>query len=97
MSKVRSGGQGELRHVQGQEHWLGFAGTAVKRYLMSKVRETQVRLWVLLEGIGGQVDRSHNHRKLVNLITQITAISNSMKLSHAVWGLPRWTGHGGEV
>ena len=43
MSKVRSGGQGELRHVQGQEHWLGFAGTAVKRYLTSKVRETQVR------------------------------------------------------
>ena len=26
-----------------------------------------------------------------------TALSNSMKLSHAVWGHPRWTGHGGEV
>ena len=24
-------------------------------------------------------------------------LSNSMKLSHAVWGHPRWTGHGGEV
>ena len=23
--------------------------------------------------------------------------SNSIKLSHAVWGHPRWTGHGGEV
>ena len=23
--------------------------------------------------------------------------SNSMELSHAVWGHPRWTGHGGEV
>ena len=25
-----------------------------------------------------------------------TALSNSMKLSHAVWGHPRWEGHGGE-
>ena len=27
----------------------------------------------------------HNHRKLANLITQTTALSNSMKVSHAVW------------
>ena len=33
----------------------------------------------------------------VNLITRITALSNSMKLSHAVWGHPRRVGHGGEV
>ena len=39
----------------------------------------------------------HNHRQLANLITGTTALSNSMKLSHAVWGHPRWTGHGGEV
>ena len=26
-----------------------------------------------------------------------TALSNSVKPSHAVWGHPRWTGHGGEV
>ena len=26
-----------------------------------------------------------------------TALSNSMKLSHAMCGHPRWTGHGGEV
>ena len=44
-------GQEELLHVQGQEgwlvqgkeQWLHFAGTAMKRYLMSKVRETQVK------------------------------------------------------
>ena len=35
---------------------------------------------------------NHNHRKLVNLITWTTALSNSMKLSHAVWGHPRWGG-----
>ena len=35
---------------------------------------------------------NHNHRKLVNIITRTTALSNSMKLSHAVWGHPRWVG-----
>ena len=29
--------------VQGKEQWLCFAGAAMKRYPMSKVRETQVR------------------------------------------------------
>ena len=28
--------------------------------------------------------------------TRTTALSNSVKLSHAVWGHPRQTGHGGE-
>ena len=40
---------------------------------------------------------NHNRRKLVNLITRTAALSNSMKLSHATWGHPRWAGHGGEV
>ena len=35
------GQEGQL--VQGKEQWLHFAGTAVKRYPMNKVRETQVR------------------------------------------------------
>ena len=29
--------------------------------------------------------------------TRTTALSNSVKLSHAMWGHPRQTGHGGEV
>ena len=33
--------------IQGKEKLLRFAGTAVKRYPTSKVRETQVRWWVL--------------------------------------------------
>ena len=39
--KVRRGGGEEIPLVQGKEHWLHFAGAAVKRY--PKVRETQVR------------------------------------------------------
>ena len=41
--KVRKGGSEEIPLVQGKEQWLSFAGAAVKRYPMSKVRETQVR------------------------------------------------------
>ena len=37
-------GRGEKRPlVQGKEHWLRFAGAAVKTYPTPKVRETQVR------------------------------------------------------
>ena len=48
------------------------------------------------EGIRGQTDGNHSHRQLANLITQTTASSNSVKLSHAVWGHPRQMDHGGE-
>ena len=41
-SKVRRGSGEEIPLVQGKEHWLRFAGAAMKRYPMSKVRETQV-------------------------------------------------------
>ena len=41
--KVGRGGSEEIPLVQGKEQWLHFAGTPVKRYSTSKVRETQVR------------------------------------------------------
>ena len=41
--KVRSGSCEEIPLVQGKEQQLHFAGAAVKRYLTSKVRKTQVR------------------------------------------------------
>ena len=40
--KVRKGGSEEIPFVQGKEQQLHFAGAAVKRYLTSKVRKTQV-------------------------------------------------------
>ena len=80
-SKVRNGDQEEIPHV----------------YPTSKVREIPIRQKALGEGIRGQTDWNHNHRQLAKLITRTTALSNSMKLSHVVWGHSRWTGHGGEV
>ena len=67
--KVRRGSCEEIPLLQGKEQWLHFAGAAVKRYPRPKVRETQVRWWVLQEGIRGQAHLNHTHRKLVNLIT----------------------------
>ena len=39
MLKVRKGGGEEIPLVQGKEKWLRFAGAAMKRYPMPKVRE----------------------------------------------------------
>ena len=41
--KVRNGDGKEIPIVQGKEQQVCFAGAAVKRYPMPKVRETQVR------------------------------------------------------
>ena len=41
--KVRRGGGEEIPLVQGKEQRLCFAGAAMKRYPMPKVRESQVR------------------------------------------------------
>ena len=41
--KVRSGGGEEIPLIQGMEQQLHFAGAAMKRYPIFKVRENQVR------------------------------------------------------
>ena len=41
--KVRKGSGEEIPLVQGKKQRLRFAGAAVKRYPMRKVRETQAR------------------------------------------------------
>ena len=41
--KVRKGRSEKIPLVQGKEQQLRFAGAAVKRYPVPKVRETQVR------------------------------------------------------
>ena len=45
----------------------------------------------------GKQNENHSQRKLIKLITWTTALSNSVKLRHAMWGHPRRAGHGGEV
>ena len=52
--KVRRGGGEEIPLIQGKEQRPRFAGAAMKRYPTSKIRETQIRWEVLLEGIRSQ-------------------------------------------
>ena len=47
--KVRTGGGEEITLVQGKEQWLHFAGAAVKRFPMSKVREGRHTETILTE------------------------------------------------
>ena len=54
--KFRKGDGEEIPLIQGKEQQLHFAGAALERYPTPKVRETQVRWYVLREGIRGQTD-----------------------------------------
>ena len=52
--KVRRGGCEEIPLVQGKEQQLRFAGAAVRRYPMSKVRENPSKMVGFARGIRGQ-------------------------------------------
>ena len=89
-------GQEELLHVQGQNRWpLCWSSREEIPHFQGKRNPSKT---VGTErGHQRATDRNHNHRQQANLITWTTALSNSMKISHVMWGHPRWTGHGGEV
>ena len=79
-----SGGSEEIYLVQGNEQWLRFAGAAVKRYPTPKVRETQVKT----VGVSRWHQRAntlkpYSKKTSQSNHTRTTALSNSMKLSHA--------------
>ena len=81
--KVRKGSGEEIPLLQGKEQQLHFDGAAVKRYPMPKVRETQVKREVLQEGIRGQTLKPYSQKTSQSNHTRTTALSNSMKPSHA--------------
>ena len=83
---------------------------AVKRYPTSKVRSGGREEISHVQGKRNPsktVGTERGHRRADRLkpqsqtisqsVTWTTALSNSVKLSHAVWGHPRRMGHGGEV
>ena len=93
MFKVRSGSREKILLVQGKEQWLCFAGEIP--HVQGKRNPSKT--------VG--VARGHQRADTLKPQSQktsqsdhrTTVLSNSMKLSHAVWGHPRWKGHGGEV
>ena len=76
-SKVRSGGQEEITHVQGKRNPSKTVG-AERGHQRADTLKPQSQTT-------SQCDHM-NH----------TVFSNTVKLSHAMWGHPRRTGHGGE-
>ena len=67
----------------------------MKRYLTSKVKRNPRNIVGANRG-HQRADRLKPQSQTTSQsVTQIIALSNSMKLSHALWGHPRRTGHGG--
>ena len=56
--KVRRGGGEEIHLLQGNEQRLRFAGAAMKRYPMSKVREPQLRQYPMDCSLPATTDRT---------------------------------------
>ena len=87
----------KIPHIQSQEWWpqgdtprprsraaAVLCWSSCEEIPRIQGKRNPVRRKALREGLRGQTDWNHNHRKLANLITGTTALTNSMKLSHAV-------------
>ena len=72
------------------------SGGVAMRIPLDQVKRNPSKMVGVVRGHRRAGTLNHNHGKLANLVTQTTALSNSMKLSHAVWGHQRRMGHGGE-
>ena len=95
--KVRKGGGEEIPFVQGKEQRLHFAGAAVKRYAHPGKRNPSKMVGVARGHQRADTLKPYSQKTSQFHHTRTTALSNSMTLSHALWGHPRRTGLGGRV
>ena len=84
--KVRNSGGKEIPLIQGKEQWLCFAGAAVKRYPQAQGKRNPSKM----VGVARGHQRAHtlkpySQKTSQSNHTRTTALSNSMKPSHA-WG-----------
>ena len=68
--KVRNGGGKEISLIQGKEERLCFAGAAVKRYPMPKVKECQ-RVKNFHSNIHDSLNHTHDFWFVLQLLTEI--------------------------
>ena len=74
----------EIPLVQGKEHWLHFAGAAVKRYPTPKVKRNPSKTVGVARGHQrADTMKPYSQKTSQSNHTRTTALSNSMKLSHA--------------
>ena len=82
--KVRKGSSEEIPLIQGKQQWLRSAGAAVKRYPTPKVKETQVKMVGVARGHQrADTLKPYSEKTSQSKYTRATALSNSVKLSHA--------------
>ena len=80
-------------NYHGQRRWAGHTSLGLRRVrcdLVTNNSNKKMITRVVLPPIWAAL-RTHEDEKMSS------NLGNSMKLSHAVWGHPRWTGHGAEV
>ena len=96
--KVRNSSSKEIPLIQGKEQGLCFAGAAVKRYPnVQGMRNPSKMVGVARGHQRADTLKPYSQKTSQSNHARTIALSNSMKLSHAVWGQPRRAGHGGEV
>ena len=80
----QEGRQEEILLIQGKEQRLCFAGAAVKRYPTPKARETQIKMIGVTRGHQrADTLKPYSQKTSQSNHTRTTALSNSMKPSHA--------------
>ena len=91
--KVRNGSSKEIPLIQGKEQWLCFAGAAVKRYSHVQGKRNPSKMVGAARG-HQRADTLKPYPQKTSQSNHIrtTALSNSMKLSHALWGPPKMGG-----
>ena len=97
MLKVRKGSGEEIPLVQGKEQWLRFAGAAVQIPHAQGKRNPSKMVGVARGHQRADTLKPYSQKTSQSNHTRTTALSNSMKLSHALWGNPRRAGHGGGI
>ena len=84
MLKVRKGGSEEIPLVQGKEQWLCFAGAAMKTYPHVQGKRNPSKMVGVARGHQrGDTLKQYSQKTSQSNHTSTTALSNSMKLSHA--------------
>ena len=81
--KVRKGGGEEIPLVQGKEQWLHFAGAAVKIPHAQGKRNPSKTVGVARGHQRADTLKPYSQKTSQSNHTRATALSNSMKLSHA--------------
>ena len=81
--KVKKGGGEKIPLVQGKEQWLCFAGAAVKRTHAQSKRNPSKMVGVARGHQRADTLKPFSQKTSQSNPTRTTALSNSMKLSHA--------------